>query len=210
MRTDVYVDVSTYFRFRVPHTYNGNGNLPIRGSSTLMMEATGSLYQTTRRHMPGDSSLEICSVPALPESRIGHVFSQSCMLFCSRDSKLPSVLRRQDISLYSPRWDLILSPTYHHCLHASPQISSFFFIERNRKPDVSNSLPQVGVKTMEMGSKGPFCCFARAAFSLYRASKMGVAMCQSTVEVIMLGRSARPHSLNALLLQLIDAISHQV
>ena len=31
------------------------------------------------------------------------------------------------MSLYNQHWDLIPSPTYHHCLLASPQISSFIF-----------------------------------------------------------------------------------
>ena len=115
-----------------------------------------------------------------------------CLCYSVGVMELPSVLRGQDVSLYSPRWDLIQSPTYHHRLHASPQILSFLFIVRNREPDVSNSLSRVRVETMEMKSEGLFSCFPRAPTFLHHSSKMGVAMGQSTVKVIIYERSANP------------------
>ena len=58
---------------------------------------------------------------------------------------------------------------------------------------MSNSVLRARVETMEMGSKGLFC-FLRALTSLYLTFRMGVAMCQITVDVIMHERSANPFS----------------
>ena len=58
---------------------------------------------------------------------------------------------------------------------------------------MNNSVLRVRVETMEMGSKGLFC-FPRAPTSLYLTFRMGVAMCQITVDVIMHERSAIPFS----------------
>jgi hypothetical protein len=74
--------LSRYLRFRVSHIYNGNGVWWTRGSSNLMMEAIGFLYQTIWRYIPAvfTSVLYLRCLRVKP--------GQSCVLFCLRDSKL--------------------------------------------------------------------------------------------------------------------------
>jgi len=71
-----------YLHFRVSHIYNGNCVWSTRGSSSLVMEAIGFLYQTTWRHIPA----AFTSILYLRCLRVKK--EQSCVLFCLRDSKL--------------------------------------------------------------------------------------------------------------------------
>jgi hypothetical protein len=77
----VSVHIFTHAPLLYTTLYDNNGILPARGLRTLMMEATESLYQTTRRHIPGDGSLEIRPLPVLPDSRTRTRLS---VLFCWR------------------------------------------------------------------------------------------------------------------------------